>query len=444
MHSTSIMYVTFRSPNLQINSISQLTFKMTSIKKTLPKCKISSVIGLYCFVLYAHTTSAANLNTIHTDSFIMNTTIAQIQRPLQIRPTIREYEAERLAVVAQERASNFESDTPELTEREQLANDIVMKFKQEDLSNGHQNPRNFAPSQYFYDVIDQIRESKLFKIIRIMPKGGILHTHDTAVASLDYLISVTYREHLWQGVDTETNEIEDFKFSRESPADLKPHLNWTLAAKERSSRGRDNYDAYIRSLFTLRNNIPRNTHRDINKVWDIFGNMFGLAEPLISFVPVWSDYYRETLREALQDNVQYMEFRGTLPTLYDLDGNNYSPSDSIQLYVDVLKDFKNENPDFIGSKFIFAPVKAVPDSVVEEYMRIVVQLHEEFPDFMAGFDLVGREADSRQLISFTERILELPTDIKLFFHAGETNWFGSVDENMVIYIAFITINNILL
>lgn len=362
-----------------------------------------------------------------------NPTMSQVQRKMFKRPTIAEYEAQRAAVVATERGSNFESDTPELTEREQLVNEIVMAAKQEELKNGHANPHTFAPSQHFFEVMDQIRESTIYKIIRKMPKGGILHAHDTAIASVDFLVSVTYREHLWQGIDTKTSKIVDFKFSLESPAQLKSHLNWTLVATERSKQGREQYDAHVRSLFTLRTDNPRHAYRDINAVWEKFMSIFMLVEPLLTFVPVWKDYYRQSLLESFEDNVQYLEFRGLLPKLYDLVGRTYNESDSVQMYVDVLKQFKLENPEFIGSKFIFAPLKAVPEPVFEEYFRTVVKLHEQFPDFVAGFDLVGQEDTARNLTSVAEMVLQLPEDLKFCFHAGETNWFGSVDENLVIF-----------
>lgn len=103
----------------------------------------------------------------------------------------------------------------------------------------------------------------------------------------------------------------------------------------------------------------------------------------------------------------------------------------MQLYYDALQEFKQEYPDFIGSKFIYAPLKIAPDNVVEKYFQTVVKLNEAFPDFLAGFDLVGQEDVSPSITRFAERALKLPENITFFFHAGETNWFGSVDENLV-------------
>lgn len=407
--------------------------------KIAPFVSIALLIGLgwFAFVTTAATiTVPAPIDTRFCSQkynlpTIDNQTAAQSQSKMIQRPSIAQYTEQREAVIALERASNFESDAPELSDREKLANDIVMAAKQEELSAGHSNPHLFSPSQHFFDVMDHIRETKLFKILRKMPKGGILHAHDTAIASVDFLVSVTYREDLWQCNDTSTGHIVEFKFSRTSPAELKANLIWTSVALERSRRGHDHYDAYVRSLFTLRTENPREAYRDINAVWDKFMSVFSLVEPMIAYVPVWRDYYRQSLLECYEDNVQYLEFRGLLPDLYDLDGNTYTPSDNVQMYVDVLKEFKEAHPEFIGSKLIFAPVKEVPDSVFEEFVCTLVKLHDEFPDFVAGFDLVGQEDTSRDLMSFADILLQLPDDIKFFFHAGETNWFGSIDENLV-------------
>lgn len=103
----------------------------------------------------------------------------------------------------------------------------------------------------------------------------------------------------------------------------------------------------------------------------------------------------------------------------------------MQMYYESLQEFKQEHPDFIGSKFIYAPPKLVPDEMIGKYFKTVAKLNDAFPTFMAGFDLVGEEDKSPSIQSFAERLLALPNNISFFFHAGETKWFGSVDENLV-------------
>lgn len=48
-----------------------------------------------------------------------------------------------------------------------------------------------------------------------------------------------------------------------------------------------------------------------------------------------------------------------------------------------------------------------------------------------GFDVVGQEDKGRPLVDFAEKFLKLPKSTKFFFHAGETNWNGETDDNLV-------------
>ena len=58
---------------------------------------------------------------------------------------------------------------------------------------------------------------------------------------------------------------------------------------------------------------------------------------------------------------------------------------------------------------------------MNEYVSLMKQLKTKFPDFVAGFDLVGQEDKGEPLISFVDSLLQLSeADIKMFFHAGET------------------------
>lgn len=60
-----------------------------------------------------------------------------------------------------------------------------------------------------------------------------------------------------------------------------------------------------------------------------------------------------------------------------------------------------------------------------------VPFQAKFPGFVAGFDLVGQEDVGRRLLEYAEAIMTLPKEMKLFFHAGETNWNGMTDDNLV-------------
>lgn len=116
--------------------------------------------------------------------------------------------------------------------------------------------------------------------------------------------------------------------------------------------------------------------------------------------------------------------------MYDLNGTLYTKEDNIRLYLEALVEFKQEHPDFVGSKVIFA-IRKLSVEQIAQYFETARRLKEKFPDFVAGFDMVGQEDKAPMLVQYAEHILQLPSEMKLYFHAGETNWFGGVDENMV-------------
>ena len=106
--------------------------------------------------------------------------------------SIEEYLNNREKLIAQENESFLGSDI-ELTPNEQTYNEILMSRKITELEASFESA-NFAPSQPFYKVKHLIESSEVFEMLKILPKGGVLHVHDFAITSVDWIIkNVTYR-----------------------------------------------------------------------------------------------------------------------------------------------------------------------------------------------------------------------------------------------------------
>lgn len=323
-----------------------------------------------------------------------------------------------------------------LNEKEFIANRIIMKAKRKEVSIGSQDPDSFNPSRHIFEVMEKIKQSKLFKIIQKMPKGGILHIHNSAMCSTDYVVSLTHRPHLWQYSNADNDKILQFRFSRQQPtvkngADNTPTGEWRLVSEVRAAMGSSKYDEHVRNLFTLYDRKTDPRIENTNQLWNRFESIFSLVKGILSYAPVHMAYYLQAMKEMLADGVQYMEFRGSLK-LYDLDGKIMNESEIVSMYCETQNQFIRENPSFIGTKFIFAARKLYNPDLIEHAFEVVNRLFKQFPTFLAGFDLIGQEDKAPSLLSFAQKILNLPKELKLLFHAGETNWWGSVDENLVI------------
>lgn len=229
---------------------------------------------------------------------------------------ISDYYKDREDLLNYERNMSYAADI-KLNDNEQLANKIIMDAKAIDYN--IKNPHTYYPSRHIFEVLDDIKQSKLFQIIQKMPKGGILHAHDIAVCSADYILSLTYTENLWQLTTNQSTKVKEFRFSRRHPSHSL-HANdndsqWRLVKDVRNEMGAEKYDREIRKLFTLfdRKADPRIQFKDINAVWKHFMNIFSRFQPIVTYAPLWKAYYKHALKELQQDGVQYLELRGTLP-----------------------------------------------------------------------------------------------------------------------------------
>lgn len=227
------------------------------------------------------------------------------------------YLANRSMLINSELESSFGSDI-KLNENEQLANKIIMKLKEDELAIGRIDSYRFIPSRHIFEVLDQIKESKLFQIIQKMPKGGILHAHESALCTTDYIVSLTYWPDLWQFAPNETLKIERFLFSRDHPSAPKDDNDWRLVKDVRAEVGISHYDSIIRSMFSLYDrNVGPKQFKDANEVWKRFGQFFIAIARILSYKPVRKMFFRHALENMLKDGVQYLEFRAGLGKVVD-------------------------------------------------------------------------------------------------------------------------------
>ncbi|XP_035913312.1 adenosine deaminase 2-like isoform X2 [Anopheles stephensi] len=349
-----------------------------------------------------------------------------IERPTRQSPD--DYKYQRSLLTLQEADQGFGSSIV-LTANESIVNNQLMELKIDELSLGYIDPYKFSPARHFFEVLDQINRSPLFQFIRAMPKGAVLHAHDTALASTEVIVNATYFTDLWQRGNFTEGHDPEFRFSRSKPTT--GDAGWEPVSTVRNRMGAERYDEQIRRLFSLYEEDPQRAYRSINDVWNRFSRIFLALNPIVTYKPVWEHYFREALREFYEDNVMYLEFRGLLPTLYDLDGNTYTPEDVVEIYRTITEEFKVAHPRFAGAKFIYAPMRIADDQTVDQYLKLAERLHRQYGDYVVGFDLVGQEDGSRTLYELVPKLLNLPASINFVFHAGETNWHGMPsDDNL--------------
>lgn len=260
----------------------------------------------------------------------------------------------------------------QLNDKEKVANEIVMREKTREFAKGFLDPAKFAPGQHIFQVLKKVKRSRLFGILKRMPKGAILHCHESAVSSTEYLVSITHREDLWVCTADDGNRVVGFRFSKEKPTrEMKEHCQWEPMADFRNRHGAEKVRVELLRRFSM---YPISTYQTNNAAWQHFMSIFGLLDGLLHYAPVFRDYFYNVLQEFYEDGVQYVELRSLLPNRYRIDGNLMSFEETVSIYVEVVQEFVAKHEDFIGAKLIYAPLRGVEPEVVEQYIEKCVAL----------------------------------------------------------------------
>ncbi|XP_020279115.1 adenosine deaminase CECR1-like [Pseudomyrmex gracilis] len=308
---------------------------------------------------------------------------------------------------------------------ETKANEILMTAKTQEINDGFVKGNSFLPSRNFLEVMPEIEKSEVFKILRDLPKGGVLHVHDSAMVSLDYkLNNLTYRDNLYVCDENDTFVMKFF----DTPND---QCNWQLLRDLRQNPDRAKaINEKIAQKMTMVVKNPNSVYETVNDAWRKFDSIFAFMNTWMAYPPVRKDHFYQGLQELYDDNVMYVEVRSGLSKMYDLNGTMYGPVEVARLYKEVSDRFLNDHPDFIGVKIIYAPSRFVEN--VDNYLKTMIELNKLYPDFVVGFDLVGQEDKGTPLIKFVDTLNTVNPDIQFFFHAGETNWDGEpTDMNII-------------
>ncbi|KAH8418666.1 hypothetical protein KR222_009233, partial [Zaprionus bogoriensis] len=346
--------------------------------------------------------------------------------------------------------NNALSSNVQLTEREVQANDVIMALKTDQYNKGILNPIEFVPSYNIFDRLKEIAESSLFRMIQQMPKGGALKTHDASLCSTDFLIGLTYKKDLWVYSTEEGCNLLQFRFTTTKPEHIcHKDGKWQTMEDLRNRRGEEAVNKTLNQAFSMYSLSNPKSNAD---AWQHLLNIFRLVDGLLRYYPIWGEYFYNALKEFNEDGVQYVEVRSLLPRLYCLEGHRLPVRETVKVYQEQLERFQSDNPDFIGSKLIYSPMRHVPPEQVGRHIDLCTELNvsvvvvnvsvtlanlprplqKEFPNLLVGFDLVGHEDLGHPLSMFVEQLLRLPKQMNFYFHAGQTNWYGShVDENLI-------------
>ena len=177
--------------------------------------------------------------------------------------------------------------------------------------------------------------------------------------------------------------------------------------------------------------------------WQFFNKLVDRAgSNIINNIEVKKKYFSALYNESLSEGITYLETRRSYSpkSLYELDfsgnssktyGKKYLNTDTdfsreIGMVLSTIKEFKEENPRFIGHKTIVAAVRGKSQKDFQKSLDGAIELHRNYSNHIIGFDNVGEEDSGFSTLHFLKNYLsgfsEGRPSIPLYLHSVETNW----------------------
>ncbi|KXL48311.1 hypothetical protein M433DRAFT_159278 [Acidomyces richmondensis BFW] len=318
------------------------------------------------------------------------------------------------------------------------------------------------PGMMFSLAKGRMESSKLWRIVKKMPKGALLHCHLGAMGDLDWLINEALQI---DGICIKaegplaTSEARDevpFLFGFvpnlgganhtslwSTNYEAKTWMPLVQAADTFPDGGRKAFIAWFKSRTSITHDEAIHHHLGPNAIWRKFGSTFLILSSLQFYEPIFRKWLRLIFRQLLEDGVKWVDIRTVFANPMTQTGKD-KPDDSFESMLSAAKEeieaFKHseEGKEFWGARFIWTSIRRLDTKGIIQDMKNCIAMKLLFPDLISGYDLVGQEDLGRplaevipELFWFKKRCMEEGVEIPFFFHAGETLGDGDmVDENL--------------
>lgn len=179
-----------------------------------------------------------------------------------------------------------------------------------------------------------MERTKLWRIVRRMPKGSILHAHLDAIVDLDYVFDTLLSEpgmHIC-AVDARlgtsearTDAVVNFRFFAR---DRNPSMSiWddasyqpgefvplAKAADTFPDGGRAGWIRWMKSKTTISETDAVEQHHGVDHIWRKFSKCFVIMGTVIHYEPIFRKFLRRMMKQYYEDGVYWGEIRSVVPS----------------------------------------------------------------------------------------------------------------------------------
>ncbi|KAF3909439.1 hypothetical protein AA313_de0202459 [Arthrobotrys entomopaga] len=373
---------------------------------------------------------------------------------------VREHTSNRAAFIAKEKEKRHDFAyrqrmSPLAVEAAKVVREIRQIEKTKVWSNAPESEDEVYPGMSFTLAKERMEKTLLWKVVKRMPKGALLHAHfdamcdmrwmcEAAIETPDILVSVP--QPLVESQDYTTAAAPTFKIG-EASSDLtsitsssyKPGTFVPLSSQITDSNREDFINYFVRhTTISIQDSLTH--HNGLNDIWRRFSAVFRVILGISQHVPFFRKMVRRVISQLAADGVRYVDIRTVFFVPHNPEDRHKGAYDILAAFKEELAAFKAtpEGANFWGARIIWTTLRIHDREFIEENMRYCVEVFKKYPDIIAGFDLVGQEDLGRPLIDLLPELKYFETlcaqenvTIPFFFHAGEVNSDGDAhDENL--------------
>ena len=334
-----------------------------------------------------------------------------------------EYESSRKMLMRSEMAMS-QSSRLNLSEEEKKAEKYLFKLKEEDVIRYGQE---FPPAKNFLIEKPRIDSSALLSVFKMMPKGAVLHAHPGAIGDFHWLIHfATYLPNCYLYTGSDNDSVVRGSMSFYS---IPPGSEWKLISELRKASGNpEQFDENLYRTITL-----GTEDLDRADIWEEFEKCFSRINGLQSYEAVYSAWNKHELKVIADENVQLLEIRSFLGGPCGYDQRGAGADTAIALYQKAVNEIREMHRDF-QLRFIFTRMKQNGSTDLTADLREALRLRKKYPQWVAGFDLVGEEDPLPDLSTCVDAFLNIDKEARklgitlpYYFHAGESNRTNNSD-----------------
>ncbi|KAI2776854.1 Metallo-dependent hydrolase [Daldinia loculata] len=316
------------------------------------------------------------------------------------------------------------------------------------------------PGMMFSLSKERMESTKLWNIVRRMPKGALLHAHLDAMVDFEYLFEVLFAtpgihlsadQPLTSDKEREAAKLS-FRFFKQPRTESNvwnpdyksgTFILLTRVADAFPEGGKAGFLKWLYGRCTISRTDAVSQHHGVDHIWQKFYKCFRVVGSMIHYEPVFRKFLQRLMSLLKADGINWCEIRFSWALDY-YKQDSEKPESDYSAMMTVLDEevarFKEseEGEGFWGLRVIWAALRFFPTRNIVENMEQCIETKITHPHLIAGYDLVGQEDGGRplrdllpELFWFRKQCAQEGVNVPFFFHAGECLGSGSeTDHNL--------------